>query len=69
MAVGLILAFGYNYPEGHELGLGSLPQREVFGKLTETGELDANFARLGEKWATEEIAEVERILFDEKEGE
>ena len=27
--------FGYNYPEGHELGLGSLPQREVFGKLTE----------------------------------
>ena len=54
--------FGYNYPEGHELGLGSLPQREVFGKLTETGELDANFARLGEKWATEEIAEVERIF-------
>ena len=53
--------FGENYPERHELGLG-VPRREVFGKLTETGELDANFARLGEKWATEEIAEVERIF-------
>ena len=53
--------FGENYPERHELGLG-VPQREVFGKLTETGELDANFQRLGEKWATEEIAEVERIF-------
>ena len=54
--------FGYDYPTGHELGLGNLPQREVYGKLTETGELDDNFARLGEKWAREEIAEVERIF-------
>ena len=54
-------SFEGNYPERHELGLGP-PQREVFGKLTETGELDANFARLGEKWAREEIAEVERIF-------
>ena len=30
---------------GSELGLGSLPQREVFGKLTETGEF-ANFAHI-----------------------
>ena len=62
--------FGYNYPEGHELGLGSLPQREVFGKLTETGELDANFARLGEKWATQRKSQkLKGFLFDEKEGE
>ena len=54
--------FGDNYPERHELGLG-VPQREVFGKLTETGELDANIARLLNKWAVEEIAEVERRFF------
>ena len=54
--------FGDNYPERHELGLG-VPQREVFGKLTETGELDANITRLLEKWQREEIAEVERIFF------
>ena len=53
--------FGENYPERHELGLG-VPRREVFGKLTETGELDENFGRLGERWATEEVAEVERIF-------
>ena len=34
--------FGYDYPGAHELGLGQLSQREVFGKLTETGELESN---------------------------
>ena len=55
--------FGYDYPGAHELGLGRLPQREVFGKLTETGELEANTTRLLEKWHREEIAEAERIFF------
>ena len=54
--------FGDNYPERHELGLG-VPQRQVFGKLTETGELDANIARLLDKWHREEIAEAERQFF------
>lgn len=54
--------FSYDYPSAHELGLG-VPQRQVWGKLTETGELDANIARLGEKWQREEIAEVERAFF------
>ena len=54
--------FGDNYPERHELGLG-VPQRQVYGKLTETGELDANIARLLEKWHREEIAEAERQFF------
>ena len=54
--------FGYDYPTAHELGLGNNPRREVFGKLTETGELDENFSRLGERWATEEVAEAERIF-------
>ena len=54
--------FGDNYPERHELGLG-VPQREVFGKLTETGELDANVSRLLGKWHREEIAEAEKQFF------
>ena len=54
--------FGDNYPERHELGIG-VPQRQVFGKLTETGELDANTARLLDKWSNNEIAEVERRFF------
>ena len=54
--------FGFDYPSAHELGLG-VPQREVFGKLTETGELDANIARLLDKWSVEEIAETERRFF------
>ena len=54
--------FGYDYPSAHELGIG-VSQREVFGKLTETGELDANIARLLDKWSVEEIAEVERRFF------
>ena len=54
--------FGDNYPERHELGIG-VAQRQVWGKLTETGELDANTSRLLEKWHREEIAESERQFF------
>lgn len=54
--------FDFDYPSAHEEGRGRLPQREVFGKLTETGELDENIERLGEKWQREQIAEVERLF-------
>ena len=55
--------FGYDYPGAHELGLGQLSQREVFGKLTETGELESNTSRLLETWHREEIAESQRQFF------
>ena len=54
--------FGDNYPQRHESGIG-VPQRQVYGKLTETGELDGNVSRFLEKWETEEIAESERQFF------
>ena len=54
--------FGFDYPSAHELGIG-VAQRQVYGKLTETGELEANTSRLLEKWHREEIAESERQFF------
>ena len=55
-------AFGYDYPSGHELGEGRLKKRPVFELLTATGRLDEELGRLFDKWATEEIAEVERLF-------
>ena len=55
-------AFGENYPERHELGIG-VPARPVFDLVTAGGRLDENIAALGEKWAREELAEAEQKLF------
>ena len=55
--------YGENYPEQHELGTERLPARPVFDLVTVGGRLDENIEQLTEKWAREEIAEVERGLF------
>lgn len=54
--------YGDNYPERHEEGDG-VPVRPVFALITVGGRLDENIEKLTEKWALEEIAEVERRLF------
>lgn len=54
--------YGDNYPERHEEGDG-VPARPVFALITVGGRLDENIEKLTEKWAREEIAEVERRLF------
>ena len=54
--------YGENYPEKHETGDG-LPARPVFELIAVGGRLDENIEQLTEKWAREEIAEVERRLF------
>ena len=54
--------YGENYPEKHETGEW-LPARPVFELITVGGRLDENIEQLTEKWAREEIAEVERRLF------
>ena len=54
-------AYGENYPERHETGEG-LPARPVFELITVGGRLGENIEKLTEKWAREEIAEVERRL-------
>lgn len=54
--------YGENYPEKHETGDG-VPTRPVFDLITVGGRLDENIEKLTEKWAREEIAEVERRLF------
>ena len=53
-------AYGENYPEDHELGTERLPARPVFDLILVGGRLDENIEKLSEKWAREEIAEVER---------
>ena len=55
--------YGENYPEQHELGTERLPARPVFDLVTVGGRLDENIEQLTEKWAREEITEVERGLF------
>ena len=52
-------AYGENYPERHETGDG-VPTRPVFDLILVGGRLDENIEKLSEKWAREEIAEVER---------
>ena len=52
-------AYGENYPEQHETGDG-VPTRPVFDLILVGGRLDENIEKLSEKWAREEIAEVER---------
>ena len=54
--------YGENYPEKHETGDG-VPTRPVFDLITVGGRLDENIEKLTEKWAREEIAEVEQRLF------
>lgn len=55
--------YGEPYPEHHELGTEWLPARPVFALVTVGGRLDENIEQLTEKWAREEIAEVEGRLF------
>ena len=55
--------YGAPYPEHHELGTDRFPARPVFELITVGGRLDENIEQLTEKWAREEIAEVERRLF------
>ena len=55
--------YSANYPEHHELGTDRFPARPVFELITVGGRLDENIEQLTEKWAREEIAEVERRLF------
>ena len=56
-------AYGENYPEKHELGDEETPARPVYDLILVGGRLDENIEQLTEKWAREEIAEVERRLF------
>ena len=51
--------YGENSPESHEAGDG-VPAHPVFALITVGGQLDENIEKLTEKWAREEIAEVER---------
>ena len=55
-------AYGYDYPSAHEEGRGNLPSRPVFDLIAATGRLDDNIEVLIDKWATEEIAEFERLF-------
>ena len=55
-------AYGENYPERHETGDG-VPWRPVYDLILVGGRLDENIEKLTEKWAREEIAEVEGRLF------
>ena len=52
-------AYGANYPEIHEIRAQPLT-RPVFDLILVGGRLDENIEKLSEKWAREEIAEVER---------
>ena len=54
--------YGFNYPEAHEIGGEQLPARPVFDLILVGGRLDENIEKLSEKWAREEIAEVEQRL-------
>ena len=54
--------YGENYPEKHETGDG-ISARPVYDLILVGGRLDENIEQLTEKWAREEIAEVERRLF------
>ena len=54
--------YGENYPEKHETGDG-VPWRPVYDLILVGGRLDENIEKLTEKWAREEIAEVEQRLF------
>ena len=54
-----ILRYGENYPAVHELGRG-VPQRAVFEEVSEDAQLDSEIARLLEKWAADEVEQVER---------
>ena len=54
--------YGENYPEDHELGTDRLPARPVFDLILVGGRLDENIEQLTEKWAREEIAEVEGLF-------
>ena len=50
---------GDNYAERHELGLG-VSERQVFGLLAADGSFDIEISELLERWAADEISEVER---------
>ena len=52
--------YGENYPEQHELGTEWLPARPVYELIPVGGRFGENVEQLTEKWAREEIAEVER---------
>ena len=54
--------YGENYPEKHETGENTRA-RPVYDLILVGGRLDENIEKLTEKWAREEIAEVERRLF------
>ena len=52
--------FEGNYPALHEGGGARMPQRPVFSLIAADGRLDENISRLADKWAQEELAEIER---------
>ena len=51
-------SFGYNYPLGHEEGIGRLPERPVFRLLAASPEIQNLYATALEAWAGEQIQEV-----------